>query len=66
MDTIQRTFQKIPGVGNTEARDVAKKLSRLDKIAIMVEEDKLATKKDLAESRALTNPDSAIEYKNRM
>ena len=65
MDTIQSTFQKIPGVGNTEARNVAKKLNRLDKVAIMIDEDKLATKEDIAESRALTKADIA-EFKSEI
>ena len=66
MDTIQDTFQKIPGVSNTEASDVAKKLNRLDKIATMIDENKLATKEDIArtqadiaESRAATQADIA-------
>ena len=59
MDTIHGTFKKVPGISNAEARSVAKKLSKLDKVAIMIDEDKLATKADIAEARALTKADIA-------
>ena len=65
MDTIHSTSQKVPDVRNTEACDVAKKLSKLNEVAIMIDEDKLATKKDLVESRALTNKDFA-EFKSEI
>ena len=62
MDTIKSAIQKIPDVSNTETSDVAKRLSKLDKLATMIDEDKLATKQDIAESRALTKADIA-EFK---
>ena len=60
MDTTYSIFMKIPGVSNAEARNnVAKKLSKLDKVAIMIDEDKPATKKDVAKLRSLTKKETA-------
>ena len=59
MDTTYSIFMRIPGVSNGEARNVAKKLSKLDKVAIMIDEDKPATKKDITKLRSLTKKETA-------